>query len=444
MTALNGERRTVPYHPLHGSFGNQVSITGQIHTNVEQNNVSNFESAALQALSTSIACQITQFLSSMRQSMAPQRQSVWDNVPPLPRKEIKASKPLQREILERDHISTPSLQNKSLWALPAMRRKRKRQSSDLHTSSEDCISEVQSEKLLSKRVCRNEIDKAQGLLLSKSSPIFNKHTAQEDDSVVHGDNRFSYSANTKRRVMQPRKDVKTRHHYSREDDDLIYDLRCARKQPWADIVKLFPYRDRDSLQRRFYKIRQNRSRTPASLFRSERSNDKENISILDEMPLPTHSTRSSSQVVQLSKPNNSPNPSITLSVEIDNTKTTIPNSTSDTNDSLVNLWPNSGQVARGNCSLNDTNDSANNTASAFQLATPRKSNDQRNELISKDHRTPGSKRRTSILEDPDLDDELTLGCCQLPQLSSSKRRRTRKVPDIWESEDELATLELSW
>ena len=441
---MNGERRTVPYNPIQNSYGSQVSIPGQLHASMEQNNVSNFESAALQALSSSIACQITQFLSSMRQSMAPQRQSVWESVPPLPRKEIKAPKPLQRQISEHDHRSTPSLQNKSLWALPTMRRKRKGHSSDLHASSEECIPEVQSERLLNKRMDRNEVEKARGSLLSKSSPIVNKHIAQEDDSFTHGDNRFSYSANTKRRVIQPTKDVKSRHHYSRQDDDLIYDLRGNRKQSWDVIVKLFPCRDRESLRRRFYKIRQNKIRIPVSQFDSERNNENDDLSILDETTLPTHSKHSSPQVIQLSKPNSSPNPSISLSVEINSTKTTIPNSTSDTNDSSLYLSSIRGQTTKGSCISDDQIDIVNNEASVFQFTTPRKFNNQQNKSTSEDHRTPGSRRRSFTLEDPNLDDELTLGCCQLPQLSSSKRRRTREIPDIWESEDELATLEMSW
>ena len=444
------------------SYTSQTSVTGQVagqmHGNVNHNPVSHFESAALQALSTSIACQITQFLSSMRQSMAPQRQSVWENVPPLPRKEINASKPVQRKISEINCSSSKPLQSKSLWAVPTMRQKRKHYSSDLPHSSETPISHGQLERRSSNRAVTSEDEKAPKAFLSKSSPISVMHAARKGDKEGLKENHASYSANTKRRIIHSQKEYKSRHSLSKDDRELIFDLRWNRKESWDYIMSYFPAYDRESLQRRYYKLKKRKVPSSEPQQDGEESKKTDEVSIKDVSPLSTQSKRSSLQIMQAPKLLRSPDPSTSLSVEIYNTRTSIPNSTSDINDSLLN----SSSKSKGSvddvhkmddkevCNSQETPALHSSTSS-----TPRQLVEQQSRPNSKDYRTPATKnskdyqtpatkKRTSILQNSDIDDELTLGSCHLPQVLSSKRRRTKKIQDIWKSEDELAVLETNW
>ena len=375
--------------------------------------------------------------------MAPQKQSVWGNVPPLPRKEIRAFQPPQRQISGIDRHPSSSLKKRSLWAVHSIPRKRKRHSLGSHSSGEHLAPKGQTERRSSSRIATSEVKNTPRAALSKSSPTPATCSAQKDRVSLPGRNDTSYSANTKR-LMQPKKWLKSRLNLSTEDDELIYDMRCNRKESWDNIVNRFPFLERESLQRRYYKVKKMKSEYSVG---GDENNINEEISILQESHHPIESRYSSPQIMQPPQAFRTPDPSISISVEIDNTKAVIPNSTSDSNDSLLN------SLSHTKGSVDDTqivddkkaeNSQETSAQSHTNRLTPKSPVERPIWSNSKDHHTPSSRRRFKKVKDTSIDDELTLGPCQLPQLSSAKRRRTKQVPNIWESEDELAILEMNW
>ena len=425
--------------------GSQIAFPTQTQEGKNQSAVSTFESAALQALSTSIACQITQFLSSMRQSMSSQKVSVWDNVPPLPKRSIAAPAVARPKCSESKYSSSSSPSKRSLWALP--RRQRMEDGRLLkaqrlkHSGTSDSLPQnpldVASIPNNAGKSCKQT-----SMLSSALISIRNRLSTEEPQ----GNKTKTYPANTKRRITLTEEGNKPKARFSLEDEELIFDLKWNQGKSWNDIMMHFPYQSREAVQRRFYKMKEGRVRQQVNQSQSHQfvngaNQNSSGRAILESRP-------SSERILRSSRLCNSPDPSISVSVEIEPSILKSSASKSLTQGvKFRSLQPSDDGPRSDHAQASPTSKGPNSFHLGTDFPVDYCSSDISKDSLrisTKNDHTPMKTKRKLLSQDPYIDDELAQSACSLPQVFSVKRRRIQDLNDIWESDDELAMLDKIW